>query len=180
MHWLDSTLLVLLGLGASFGFMTGLLWQVARVASLALGLWTTILFHPQAVELVQEYLLRDADAMLVGGVAYTVVFLIVYFVLLLITQSLEKFLQASGFAWMDRFLGAMLGSVKTAAVLGAACLLVSRMSNATTREWMDRCSVAPVLSRGMETTLAMIPDHTKRDLADSLVTLKAKIDERQP
>ncbi|MEI7685096.1 MAG: CvpA family protein [Planctomycetota bacterium] len=178
MHWLDTTLLALLALGAVFGFMTGLLWQIARVASLALGLWGSILFHEQAVGLVREYALRDADSTLVNGAAYAVVFLIVYFLLLLVTRFLQQLLQASGFAWMDRFLGAMLGAVKTAAVLGAGCLLVSRLSNSTTREWMDRCSIAPVMSRGMETTLAMIPDDTRRDFADSLVTLKAKIDER--
>lgn len=180
MHWLDSTLLALLALGAGFGFMTGLLWQIARVASLALGLWATIIFHDQAVELVQEYLLQGADAMLVNGIAYTIVFLIVYFVLLLVTRFMQKLLQASGFAWMDRFLGALLGTLKTAGVLGAACLLISRMSNSTTRDWMERCSVAPALSRGMESTLAMIPDDRKRDFTDSLITLKSRLDERTP
>jgi uncharacterized membrane protein required for colicin V production len=176
MHWLDSTLLALLALGASFGFMSGLLWQVARVASLALGLWATIVLHPQATEVVHELLL-DADPMLTEMAAYAGVFLIVYFLFVLVTRFLDRLLQASGFAWFDRLLGAVMGTAKTAAVLGAGCLLIGRMNNPTTREWMERCSVAPALSRGMETTLGMIPDDAKRDLAQSFVTLRAKVDD---
>ena len=67
MHWLDSTLLAILALGAGFGFMTGLLWQIARVASLALGLWASLLYHDQAAELievepvVEEWLFSDCE-----------------------------------------------------------------------------------------------------------------------
>lgn len=179
MHWLDSTLLAILALGAVFGFMTGLLWQIARVASLALGLWASLLYHDQAAELIQEYLLRDADTTLNSALAYTAVFVVVYIVLLLVTGAMKKLVVASGFAWMDRCLGAMLGTVKTAAILGAGCLLVGRLTNPTAREWMERCSVAPALSRGMENALAMIPDDTKRNFSDSLTTLRAKIEENQ-
>ncbi len=179
MHWLDSTLLALLALGAGVGFMTGLLLQVARVAGLGVALWGSLFFHEQAVQLIQELILRDADKNLVKASAYTVVFLIVYFLLLLVTRFAKSLIVASGFAWMDRFLGACLATAKTAAILGAVCLLISRATHPTAREWMDRCTVAPALSRGMEAALVMIPDDYKKSLADSLVSLRAKVDDMQ-
>lgn len=177
MHWLDSALLALLALGAGFGFMTGLLWQVARVASLCLALAATLLFHEQAVQLVQEFVLRDADVNLIGGSAYVVVFLLVYFLLMLVTRFSQRLIHASGFAWMDRMLGAMLGTMKTGVILGAICLLISRSTAPGPREWMERCSVAPTLSRSMEIALGLIPEDYKRNLAESLVTLRAKVDQ---
>ncbi len=159
--------------------MTGLLLQVARVAGLGIALWATLFFHEQAAQLIQEFLLRDADTNLIKASAYTAVFLIVYFLLLIVTRCAKSLIVASGFAWMDRFLGACLATAKTAAILGAVCLLVSRASNPTTREWMDRCTVAPALSRGMEAALVMIPDDYKKSLADSLVSLRAKVEEQE-
>jgi uncharacterized membrane protein required for colicin V production len=179
MHWLDSTLLALLALGAGVGFMTGLLLQIARVAGLGVALWATLFLNVQAVELIQEFLLRDADANLVKASAYVVVFLVVYFLLLLVTRFAKSLVVASGFAWMDRCLGACLATAKTAAILGAVCLLVSRATNPTAREVMERCTVAPALSRGMEAALVMIPDDYKKSLADSLVSLRAKVEEHE-
>jgi membrane protein required for colicin V production len=179
MHWLDSTLLALLALGAGVGFMTGLLLQVARVAGLGVALWATLYCNEQAVQLIQEFLLRDADAHLVKAAAYTAVFVVVYILLLIVTRFVKSLIVASGFAWMDRFLGACLATVKTAAILGAVCLLLSRATNATTQEWMTRCTVAPALSRGMEMALVMIPDDYKKSLADSLVSLRAKVEEQE-
>jgi uncharacterized membrane protein required for colicin V production len=176
MHWLDSTLLALLALGAGFGFMTGLLLQVARVAGLGLALWATLFLHEQAVQLIQEFLLRDADTNLIKASAYAGVFVIVYVLLIVVTRFAKSLIIASGFAWMDRCLGACLATAKTAAILGAVCLLVSRATNPTTQEWMERCTVAPALSRAMEAALVMIPDDYKKSLAESLVSLRAKVE----
>src|SRR6187455_773192 len=108
MHWLDSTLLALLALGAGFGFMTGLLLQVARVAGLGVALWATLFLHDQAVQLIQEFVLRDADSHLIKATAYTSVFVIVYILLLIVTRFAKSLIVASGLAWVDRCLGACL------------------------------------------------------------------------
>jgi uncharacterized membrane protein required for colicin V production len=179
MHWLDSTLLALLALGAGVGFMTGLLLQVARVAGLGVALWATLFFNEQAAQLIQEFLLQDADVHLVKASAYASVFVVVYFLLLIVTRFAKSLIVASGFAWMDRFLGACLATAKTAAILGAICLLLSRATNPAAREWMERCTVAPALSRAAEVALVLIPDDYKQNLAESLVSLRAKVEEHE-
>lgn len=177
MHWLDSTLLALLAIGAVVGFMSGLLWQVARVVSLGVALWATLLFHEPAVKLVSEFVLQGADSNLIRVVAYAVVFLIVYFLLVLATKLVQKMVEASGFSWLDRCLGACLGVTKTAIILGGVCLLISRATNPSMQEWMTRCSIAPSLAHSTESALTLIPEDYKRSLADTLVTLRAKVDE---
>ena len=172
MHWLDSTLLALLGLGAGFGFFSGLLWQVARVASLGLSLYVCVLVHDQAAELVRDHLLRDADPVVIQGAAYVVVFLIVYCLLLSVTKLAQKLLKASGFAWMDRLLGAGLGAGKTAAILGAGCMLLARFEDQRIKDCLSQSTIAPTLSQAVEAGLTLIPEETKRQLSDSLMSLR--------
>jgi uncharacterized membrane protein required for colicin V production len=172
MHWLDTTFLVLLAAGAGLGFCSGLLWQVARVLNLGIALFATFALHEPTVELLQEHALRHADPSVLNGTAYLVVFLACYLLLLLLAHLLQRMLQASGFSWLDRFLGAGLGAVKTAAVLAGICLLLSRLPNPLVQESLSRSALAPTLSHGMESALALIPDDFKRDFIDGVGRLK--------
>lgn len=172
MHWLDTTFLVLLAAGAGLGFCSGLLWQLARVLSLGIALFATFTLHEPTVEFLQINVLREADANVVKGAAYLLVFVLGYILLLSLAHLMQRMLQASGFTWLDRFLGAGLGAAKTAAVLAGVCLLLSRLPNPLVQDSLAQSTLAPTLSRGMESALALIPDDLKRDFADSVSRFK--------
>ena len=54
MHWLDITLLIVLGIGAAMGFCSGLLWQIARVVSLAVSLYVAVVVNADAADWIGQ------------------------------------------------------------------------------------------------------------------------------
>ena len=174
MHWLDTTLLLLLACGAILGFRSGLLWQVARMLSLAVGAYAAILFHEQAVLLVRERLLQGADARLVDVVAYGLVFIVSYGALLLVGRACKGLISALGLGWIDGFLGAALGTAKAAILVAAICLLAGRVHHPQVEEALAHSTLAAQFADGMEKTLALVPDDAKRNLADAVTQLAVK------
>ena len=172
MHWLDATLLTALAVGAVLGFVSGLFLQIARIASLGLAVAATILLHDDAGALLRSWVLRDADPGVVQACAYVTVFLTVYIALFLVTRLLRAWLRATDFALPDRLFGAVLGAGKIAVLLGIACLVLRHAPHPAAQEWLDRSTLAPVFARGMEQTVAMIPDDCKQPVLDSFRQLQ--------
>ena len=69
MHWLDVTILVVLAIGALFGARSGLLWQVARLVTFGVSLYTCIYYHQLVQDLLAPYL-PDASPLLLTGISY--------------------------------------------------------------------------------------------------------------
>jgi uncharacterized membrane protein required for colicin V production len=172
MHWLDTTLLAALGLGAILGFVSGLFWQLARLASLALAVFATIFFHEAAAHTLRDWLLRDADPSILQASAYVTVFLTVYVALFLVTRVLRMWLRATDMALPDRLLGAVLGTGKVAVLLGLGCLLLRHAAHPKAQEFLDRSLLAPIFARGMDRTLTLVPDSYKQPVFDSLRQLQ--------
>jgi membrane protein required for colicin V production len=167
MHWLDTTLLAALSLGAVLGFISGLFWQFARIASFVLAVYATIFFHDPAVQLLGNSLMRDAEPGIVKGAAYLVVFLTTYVLLFLITRLLRGWIRSTDLAPLDRLLGALLGLGKIALVLGIACWALPRWPHPAPKEWHDQSSLAPLFARGLDTMLAQLPETYKQPVLDS-------------
>jgi uncharacterized membrane protein required for colicin V production len=174
MHWLDTTLLLLLACGALLGFRSGLLWQVVRIFSLAIGGYATVLFHEPAVNLVRERLLQGADPRLTDVAAYALVFVVSYGSLLLIGRGCKGLISVLGLGWIDGFLGAGLGTAKAALLLAAVCLLAARVHHPQVEEALAQSTLAARFADGMERTLALVPDDAKRNLADAVTQLAIK------
>ncbi|HEX3314318.1 MAG TPA: CvpA family protein [Gemmataceae bacterium] len=174
MHWLDTTLLLLLVCGALLGFRSGLLWQVARIVSLVGGGYATVLFHEQAVALVRERLLQGADDRVVDVVAYAIIFVVVYGSLLLIGRGCKALISMLGLGWIDGFLGAALGAAKATILLAGLCLLAGRVHHPEVEQALAQSTLASQFADGMEKTLALVPDDAKRNLADTVTQLALK------
>ena len=94
MHWLDITILVVLGAGAAMGFCSGLLWQVARVVSLAVSLYVGILTNTAVADwLAVQW--KDASPAFNRIAAFIAVFLLVYLILYLVTRLIHKAINGS-------------------------------------------------------------------------------------
>lgn len=156
MFWLDIVLLVFLGLGAALGFWSGLLWQVARVVSLGLALYATILFNEPVTQFLGEAI-RGVEPRVAQGIAYVGVFLGVYLTFFLCTRLLHKAIKATDLEILDRLLGALLGTAKMSAGVAAACLGLTALALPTTDDWLAQSTLAPLFARVGERVLAMIP-----------------------
>jgi uncharacterized membrane protein required for colicin V production len=168
MHWLDTILLATLALGAILGFVSGLFWQIARIASLAVAVCATIFCHDAAADLLRQWALRDADPSVIQASAYVLVFLAVYVTLFVLTRVLRMWLRATDLALADRLLGAVLGTAKVAALAGLGCLLLRHTIHPAAQDLLDRSVLAPAFARGTERTVTLIPERYKQPVFECL------------
>src|SRR5438045_1122616 len=61
MHWLDTLYLALIILAAALGAWTGLLWQAARLANLAVAGYATLALHERAAAWASQHLAQGAS-----------------------------------------------------------------------------------------------------------------------
>ena len=167
MHWLDTTLLAALSLGAVLGFVSGLFWQMARIVSFAAAVAATMLLHEPAVRFLQDVALRETQPAIVKTAAYLGVFLVTYVVLFLITRLLRMWIRSTEMAPLDRLLGAVLGLGKVALVLAVACWTLPRWPHADAKTWHDASTLAPLFARGFDAALTQVPDRYKQPILES-------------
>lgn len=168
MYWLDMAILALLGFGAGLGFWSGLLWQVARLASLALALYATLLFNEPVARLLREHAFPDAEAPLLRAAAYVVVFLAVYVLLFGITRVVHETIRAAKLEFIDRTLGALLGAGKMAVIVAPVCAALAFVDLPVTRDWLSQSTLAPLLARGLEGAVALVPEDYRLQARDGL------------
>ena len=167
MHWLDTTLLAALCVGAVLGFVTGLFWQLARIASFVLAVYATIFLHDAAVDVLRGSVLRELDGSIVGTAAYLTVFLLAYLLLFLVTRLLRSWIRSTDLAPLDRLLGAALGLGKVALVLAVVCWTMSRWPHPGPKEWHDASTLAALFARGVDSALIQIPDAYKQPILET-------------
>jgi uncharacterized membrane protein required for colicin V production len=170
MYWLDVTILVLLGLGAGLGFWSGLLWQVARVLSLGLALYATILFNDPATAFLEE-VTRGVDPHVARGVAYIGVFLGIYLGLFLFTRLLHMTIRATQLEMLDRLLGGLLGAAKMSLLVALACTGLAALATPTTEEWLAHSTLAPLFAHATEVGLERIPEDYRGHVRDAMQQL---------
>src|SRR5437016_10684 len=119
MNWLDIIILVVLAIGAVMGFCTGLLWQIARLVSLALSLYLAFLANAGVTDWLDDQW-KDVNPAVNRVIAFIGVFIVVYLILYLVTRLVYQAIKATKLETLDRILGALLGAVKMGAIV--ACV----------------------------------------------------------
>ena len=168
MYWLDTTILAILGIGAVFGALSGLLMQLARLVGFVVALYAAIYFNDGATTLLQDRIVPDAEPLVARIVAYVAIFLLVYLTIFLTTVALERGMKAVRLQVINRVLGALLGAAKLALLLGAVFLGIRYFPNAATQEMMRRSSLAPVLAQGTQNLVVTLAAEYRQDLPDNL------------
>src|SRR5262249_40957611 len=125
MNWLDSTIVAILGLGALLGAWSGLLRQMTRLVGFGVALVAAIYFHESASARISQQVLQDADPRVTSTIAYIFVFLTIYLGIFIVSLFLEHCVTAIQLQTVNRLLGAVLGLVKVALILGVIFLGVS-------------------------------------------------------
>ncbi len=178
MHWLDTVILVVLGVGLAMGFYTGLLWQVARVVSLALSIYLAIMANAGFSDwLCGQW--KDVNPVINRIVAFVVVFLLVYLVFYWITRLIHKTIKATKLETLDRLLGALLGAAKMAALVACVLGVMAAIDLEIFREWFDQASLAKPFARGTDVAVGLIPqdyrDHANDGIRQAREQLQQKI-----
>jgi membrane protein required for colicin V production len=172
MHWLDITLLIVLGIGALFGARSGLLWQIARIVTFAVAIYVCLYYHDFATSLITPYLMEGTPATVATVAGYVITFLSVYLVLYGITLILERALKAAKLKTMDRLLGAGLGMLKAGLLAGAVLMGAAVFGTPKTDEVLAGSRLAPVFLQGMRAVVVAVPQDYKDQLAASLERIK--------
>ncbi len=170
MHWLDTTILAALSLGAVLGFASGLFWQLARIGSFVAAIYATLYLHEPAADFLRDKLLRDADPNVIKAGAYLVVFLATYLSLFVFTRVLRSWIRATELAPLDRLLGAGLGLAKISLIVAAACWILPYCPHPAPKDWHEQSTLAPIFARGLDAALSHVPDDYKQPILDGFQT----------
>jgi membrane protein required for colicin V production len=172
MHWLDITLLVVLGIGALLGARTGLLWQIARIVTFGVAIYVCLYYHDYAAGLIAPYLTEGAPPTVATVAGYVVTFLGVYLTLYGITLLLEKALKAAKLKALDRLLGAGLGMLKAGLLAGAVLMGVAVFATPKTDEVLAESRLAMVFLQVMRGVIVAVPQDYKDQLTAALERIK--------
>ncbi len=168
MYWLDTTIFAILALGAIFGALSGLLLQLARLVGFAVALYTTLRVNEPAADVLQRSFVRDAEPWVARALAYVGVFLLVYLTIFIGTLVLERGMRAVRLQALNRLLGALLGAVKAALLLGAIFMGVLNYPHPATQEMMRKSALAPLLARGTETLVSALAWEYRQEVQDGI------------
>ena len=175
MYWLDICLIALLALGAVFGFWGGLIMQIARLLCLGVSVYATLALNETVTAVLHDRVAPDAPGNVLRGVAYGVVFLVVYIALFSLSRLLYRVVRATKLETFDRLAGALLGTLKMALVLAPVCALIAFVSLPETDEWMARSTIAPVLAKSMHIAATAIPDAYRTQAEDGIEQVRERL-----
>ena len=111
---------------------------------------------------------KDSNAAFNHIVAFVGVFILVYLVLYLVTRLIHRAIKATKLEMMDRVLGAILGTLKMAAVVSCVCAVLTAMALPLFQEWFEQSTLAPFFAKGTEVAVSWVPKDY-RDKADESV-----------
>lgn len=177
MHWLDIIILVLLGVGAAMGFCSGLLWQIARVVSLALSIYLGILANTAVSTWLGEQW-KDVNPAVNRVAAFLAIFLLVYMILYLLTLALHNAIKAAKLETVDRLLGALLGAVKMAALAACVCGVMAALDLQIFKEWFDHAVIAPRFAHGTELAVSWIPKGSRDRIDDGVRQVREQVQQQ--
>jgi membrane protein required for colicin V production len=176
MHWLDTVLLVVLGIGALLGAWAGLVRQVLRIVAIVVAIYACVYFHEAANGFLTGQL-DGAPPFLVSLLAYALLCAVVFLVFWVIRQGLEKGMKAAKLKAVDRVLGALLGVVKFGLAAGAVLMGLAVLGLPLTDSALADSKVAPVLLDGMKAVIVLVPQDYKNEVDSSLQRVKKKAGE---
>jgi membrane protein required for colicin V production len=177
MHWLDIIVLVLLAVGAAMGFWTGLLWQVARVVSLAFSIYLAILLNVSIADWLSEQW-KDVNPVVNRVVAFIGVFLAVYLVLYFLTHLIHKLIKATKLETLDRLLGSLLGILKMAALSACVLGMMAALDLEIFREWFKQAAIAPEFARGTEVAVKWVPQEFRDNANESIQQVREQLEKK--
>ena len=160
MNWLDFTLIGVLAMGTLFGIVTGPLWQIYRISSVALSIAATLLLHKVLSSIIKEIFNPKVSSIL----GYAVIFGVTLVVTYAVGNLFRRFLTKRKFGMSGRLIGGGISFTKTVITCCVIIVGVSFWGNNQTRKTIDDSLIAKNLDKGTKTVIPLFPQEIK-DLA---------------
>ncbi len=157
MNWLDFTLIGVLAIGALFGVVSGPLWQIYRISSVALSIVAALLFHKLLSSLVKGVFSLQVSNIL----GYAVIFGIILVVTYAAGNIFRRFLTKRKFGMSGRLIGGGISFIKTLIVCCVIIAGVSFWGNNRTRKTIDGSLIAKNLDKGTQAVIPLFPKEIK-------------------
>lgn len=185
-HWFDALVVGILAAGAAIGASRGVLRQTVRLITHALAIFVALSLHEKVVAFL------EASGGELGSIPHTHSFLgtylVVYVVLFIVAHLFQKAikalclspeerkgrttLQALGLESVDRLLGAALGTIVAALVVGMGLLALTLNPDEQVETALEKSHLRPVMLRGIQRALVALPQEYKEKLDAALEHLE--------
>jgi len=122
--FLDLATFVAAVILAVWGAKTGLIGELFRFGGMVGGFFISFMYYR---DLQAHMKAVSSNGTVTGVIAFLLIFIVVFFLILGIGFALKKFTEAIMLGWIDNALGAALGVLKAALIAWAVCLSISSL-----------------------------------------------------
>ena len=157
MNWLDFTLIGVITMGTLFGIITGPLWQIYRISSVALSIAVALLLHKILSSIMKEIFSPKVSSIL----GYAVIFGVTLVVTYAVGNLFRRFLTKRKFGINGRLLGGGVSFTKTVITCCVIIAGVSFWGNNETKETINNSLIAKNLDKGTKTLIPLFPQEIK-------------------
>lgn len=144
MNWLDFTLTGVIAAGTFFGILTGPLWQIYRISSIAVSVAAAILFHNLISNILGDIFSSKVSNIVGYAVAFSVVLIITY----AIGGQFRRFLTKRKFGINGRIIGGGISFLKTGLICWIIIAGISLYGNDQVRGIIDNSIIANNFDKG--------------------------------
>lgn len=186
-HWLDISLVAVVVVGAAIGAWRGVLRQTVRLITYVISFYLTMHLHEPVEAFIKTRLQEVADE-ISRTHSFLATLMGVYLGLYLVTLLGERVLKALflrptdreinstldvvGLRPLDRFLGACLGTIVAALLVGALLLSISLKPDAQIEKELAGSRLRPHVLKNMQEVLVAVPESYKAELQAALERLR--------
>ena len=176
MNWLDYTLIGVITMGTLFGIVTGPLWQIYRISSVALSVAAALLLHKLLSSIIKEVFSPKISSIL----GYAVIFGITLIVTYAVGNIFRRFLTKRKFGMSGRLIGGGISFTKTVITCCVIIAGVSFWGNNQARKILDESMIAKNLDKGTKKVIPLFPQEIKdMAIAEKEVSEKKEIGEEK-
>ncbi len=171
MNWLDFTLIGVIAIGTLFGIITGPLWQIYRISSVAISLAAALLFH----KLLSNILNGIFSPEISDALGYAITFGVILVTTYAIGNLFRKFITKRKFGFSGRLIGGGISFTKT---ILTCCIIIAGVSfwgNERTGETIGNSLVANNIKKVTEKVISRVP----QDVKDMSIVEKKNSEEKQ-
>ena len=171
MNWLDFTLIGVIATGTFFGIITGPLWQIYRISSVAISVAAAFLLHNLTGSILSGIFSPEIS----GALGYAITFGVILVTTYAIGNLFRKFLTKRKFGFSGRLIGGSISFTKT---VMTCCIIIAGISvcgNERTGETIDNSLVANNIKKVTKKVISKVP----QDVKDMSIVEKKISEEKQ-
>ncbi|MFQ5788376.1 MAG: CvpA family protein [Thermodesulfobacteriota bacterium] len=171
MNWLDFTLIGVIATGTLFGIITGPLWQIYRISSVAISVAAAFLLHNLTGSIFSGIFSPEISDALGYAITFGVILVTTYAV----GNLFRKFLTKRKFGFSGRLIGGSISFTKTVLT---CCIIIAGVSfwgNEQTGETIGNSLVAKNIEKVTKKVISRVP----QDVKDMSIVEKKISDEKQ-